>query len=158
MSADRPDEFDDPRPRRRPTDDWDDRDLRSDYGDEREPPAPPEWRPPPKSHGFGFWMAVLWTLLYFVVTQVVAGMVFGILIIGIALAPEIRKNGMDALQPDKLGQRSGEAASWREAYPQPARYGRGRRHKLSDLAPRLLSVAIVGGRQAADELTVCHGQ
>jgi uncharacterized protein len=100
MSADRPDEFDDPRPRprRRPADDWDDRERLSDYGDE----PPPEWAPPPKKHGFGFWMAALWTLLYFVVTQVVAGMVFGVLIIGIALAPEIRKNGMDALQPDKL--------------------------------------------------------
>ena len=42
----------------------------------REPP--PEWRPPPKAPGFGFWMAVVWTLLYFVVTQVVAGMVFGV--------------------------------------------------------------------------------
>jgi len=100
MSADRPDEFDDPRPRRR-EDDWDDpdRDLRSDYGDEREPLPPP----PPKKHGFGFWMAALWTLLYFVVTQVVAGVVFMALIFGIALVPEIRKNGLnETLKPDKL--------------------------------------------------------
>jgi membrane protease YdiL (CAAX protease family) len=52
--------------------------------------------------GFGFWMAVLWSLLYFVATQIVAGMVFGGLFLGIALVPEFRQHGMDALQPARL--------------------------------------------------------
>jgi membrane protease YdiL (CAAX protease family) len=47
-------------------------------------------------------MAALWTLLYFVVTQVVAGIVFTVLIFGIAMAPELREHGIDALKPDKL--------------------------------------------------------
>src|SRR5262249_21884081 len=44
------------------------------------PPAPP---PDP---GFGFWMAVVWCLLYVVAMQIVAGLLFGIPIIFIAIA------------------------------------------------------------------------
>src|SRR4051794_4986468 len=42
--------------------------LRRDYSD---PPVP-------RTPGFGFWLAVAWALLYFVATQVVGGIVFGI--------------------------------------------------------------------------------
>jgi uncharacterized protein len=68
-----------------------DHDSKHDYGDF------------PQRPGFGFWMAVAWTLLYLVVTQIVAGIVFGILIFGVALIPEIRENGMEVLtNPAKL--------------------------------------------------------
>lgn len=90
MSTDRPDDLDDLPPRRP------DRAPRDDYGEVVPPPRPL------KKRGFGFWMAVVWSLLYFAVTQIIAGIGFGVLIIGIALIPEIRKHGMDALQPDKL--------------------------------------------------------
>lgn len=105
MSANRPDEFDDrsPRPRVPPFDPDDPhRDMRADYGDHPDDgrPAP---RPPRTPGGFGFWMAALWTLLYFVLTQVVAGIGFMILIFGIFLVPEIRANGWEVVSdPRKL--------------------------------------------------------
>lgn len=88
MSADRPDDFDDP-----------DREVRLDYDDRYPPPWP---RRPAAKPGFGFWMSVVWCLLYVAVTQIIAGIVFGILIFGIALAPEFRQHGMDALRPDRF--------------------------------------------------------
>jgi len=53
--------------------------------------------------GFGFWMAVVWCMLYLVVTQILAGLLLGIPIIGIALIPEFQQNGMEVLNdPAKL--------------------------------------------------------
>src|SRR2546421_3737756 len=54
------------------------------------------------------------------------------------------------LQTDKLLERVGEAAGWRETYAQAARDGCRHRDIISDPVPRGLSVAIVGGCQAAD--------
>ena len=89
MSTDRPDDFDDvPTLRPLPPDDSRDDVQRDDYRDYR-PPMPP------RKPGFGFWLAVLWSLLYFVVTQIIAGIGFMILFFGIALAPEIKRNGWD---------------------------------------------------------------
>ncbi len=92
------------------TDDFD------DYDDAMPPSDPPVLRPlhPDKMSreelrakylkpGFGFWMAVLWCVLYLLVTQIVAGIVFGIPIIGIAMIPEFQENGMEVLNdPAKL--------------------------------------------------------
>jgi membrane protease YdiL (CAAX protease family) len=47
-------------------------------------------------------MAVVWSLLYFVATQIVLGIVLGIVIFGIALIPEFQEHGMDALEPGRL--------------------------------------------------------
>ena len=98
MSADRPDDLDDVPPRL--PHEPEDPQLRADFGegpDDRRP-LPPSPRPA----GFGFWMAALWTLVYFLVTQVAAGLVFTVLIFGVAMAPELREHGIDALQPDRL--------------------------------------------------------
>src|SRR5215204_3484405 len=93
MSTDRPDDTDDlPTLRPLPADDREA--LARDY---REPPAGPRRRP-----GFGFWVALLWSLLYFFATQMVLGVLFLVLFIGIALIPEFREHGMDALEPDRL--------------------------------------------------------
>ena len=124
-----PTSFDDPRPHRRPADEGDDHGA-AEPADDRD-----DWPPPRRrSTGFGFWMAVLWTLLYFVVTQIVAGMVFGILHIGIALVPEIRKNGMDALQPDKLN-------AWMQSPDRGGRHPvRRRRHPGHRAGPELVTL------------------
>lgn len=42
--------------------------------------------------GFGFWLAVAWTLLYFVATQIIAGIIFGIPIILIAMVLDGKLN------------------------------------------------------------------
>jgi uncharacterized protein len=55
-------------------DDYDD-DQRYDYGDPP-PRRRPDWLPEPRP-GFGFWMAVVWCLLYFVVMQFIAAIVIG---------------------------------------------------------------------------------
>src|SRR5947208_1281161 len=95
MSADRPDDFDDvPLLRPLPPGGSGDDPIRDDYRDARPP------RPRRKS-GFGFWMAVLWTLVYFLLTQVFAGVGFLILIFGIALALE-RNGGEIVSDPAKL--------------------------------------------------------
>src|SRR6187397_18541 len=87
MSTDRTDEFDDLPTLRpvRPGDNGDDHD-RDDYRDDRPPP-------PPRKPGFGFWMAVAWSLLYFVVTQFIGALALGIPIIGIALVIDAQRNG-----------------------------------------------------------------
>jgi membrane protease YdiL (CAAX protease family) len=103
MSTERPDEFDEiPSRDRDPDVDryGPDRDLRDDYRDDQDREHRPP--PPPRKKGFGFWMAVIWSLLYFVATQFVAGIVFGIVILGGALAIEAIRNGNDVLKPDKL--------------------------------------------------------
>jgi CAAX protease family protein len=91
MSTDRPDDFDDVPTLRpvRPGDNGDDRE-RDDDRDDRPPP-------PPRKPGFGFWMAVVWALLYFVFAQFIAGVALALVIYGIALYPEIRQNGMDVV-------------------------------------------------------------
>src|SRR5262245_21187015 len=96
MSTERPDDFDDtPVLRPLPSTSGDDG-LRDDYRDSR--PTVPRRKP-----RFGFWMAVAWALLYFAITQLVAGVVFGILIFGIALVPEVQQNGWGVLgDPVKL--------------------------------------------------------
>src|SRR5262245_9025138 len=97
MSTDRPEEFDDvstlrPIP---PGGNGDDRE-RDEYRDHR--PTPPTRAP-----GFGFWLAVVWALLYFVVTQLIAGVLFTVLFFGIALAAEItQKGGCVDADPCKL--------------------------------------------------------
>ena len=90
MSTDRPDSSEDlddiPTLRPvRPGDDGDDRE-RDDYRDDLPPP-------PPRKPGFGFWLAVVWALLYFVVTQIIAGIGFT----SIALVPEVQRNGWDVV-------------------------------------------------------------
>jgi CAAX protease family protein len=90
MSTDRPDSSEDLddiptlRPVRRGDngDDWDRDDFRDDL-----PPLPP------RKPGFGFWLAVVWALLYFVVTQIIAGIGFT----SIALVPEVQRNGWDVV-------------------------------------------------------------
>ncbi|MBO0700118.1 MAG: CPBP family intramembrane metalloprotease, partial [Zavarzinella sp.] len=78
----------------------DDRELPRDYRDGQRRDY---WEPPPPlKPGFGFWMAVVWSLLYFVATQIVLGIVFGIVIFGIAMIPEFQEHGMDALEPGRL--------------------------------------------------------
>lgn len=95
MSVNRPDEFDEIPSLRRPSDaDAPARDLRDDFED--------DWRPVPRRPGFGFWMAVVWTLLYFAVTQLVAGVVCAVLVFGVALGIEVARNGSDALKPDQI--------------------------------------------------------
>src|SRR6266513_4539347 len=61
------------------------------------------------------------------------------------------------LQPDKFRERVGEPPGWRETHAQATWDRRGGRDMISDLAPRGLPVAIVGGCQAADEVAVWHG-
>ncbi|HKB02922.1 MAG TPA: CPBP family intramembrane glutamic endopeptidase [Gemmataceae bacterium] len=106
MSIDRPDDTDD-LPTLRPLPPEEREALERDYGepppDERDGQRRDFREPPPRRRPrFGFWLAVLWSLLYFVATQVVFGVVFAILIYGIALIPEFREHGMDALDPDRL--------------------------------------------------------
>jgi membrane protease YdiL (CAAX protease family) len=86
------------------TDDFDDvPDLRPLPPGLREREFSRDYDDMPRRPGFGFWMAVAWTLLYLVVTQIVAGIVFGIPIIGIAMIPEFQQNGMQVLtDPAKL--------------------------------------------------------
>jgi membrane protease YdiL (CAAX protease family) len=75
------DDFDDvpshrePSPDRRPGR----RSYDDDRDDFREPPLPP------RKPGFGFWLAVAWTALYFVATQIVIAMVIAIPVIIIAM-------------------------------------------------------------------------
>jgi membrane protease YdiL (CAAX protease family) len=91
MSTDRPDDLDAPTLSPVPPDDREGR------------PRDDDRAPPPRRPGFGFWLAVAWCLLYVVVTQVVAGIVFGIPIYGIALIPELQQNGGAILaDPNKL--------------------------------------------------------
>jgi hypothetical protein len=47
-------------------------------------------------------MAVLWSLLYFGVTQFVAGIFFGIPILAIAVGIEVARKGNDALKPENI--------------------------------------------------------
>src|SRR2546427_2316814 len=61
------------------------------------------------------------------------------------------------LQTDEFRERVGEAERWREPEAKAARDGCGPRDISSELAPGGLSVAIVGGSQAADEVVVGHG-
>lgn len=96
MSADRPDDFDDVPPRlpHQP----DDPDLRADYGE-----GPADRRPlppPPADTGFGFWMAVVWCVLFFAATQIVIGLACGVPIILTAMVLEARDQPgpMDAEQ------------------------------------------------------------
>ena len=104
MSTDRPNDLDAPTLRPLPPEDRE-IDLARDYGE-----SPPDdrvghrrdWEPPRRSPGFGFWLAVLWSLLYFVATQIVLGVAFLLLFLGIALIPEFREHGMDALEPSRL--------------------------------------------------------
>jgi membrane protease YdiL (CAAX protease family) len=89
MSADQADDFDDV-PRLMPLpQSAAERALRDDYRD----------RLPRRKPGFGFWLAVLWTLLYFFVTQFVLGVAFGIVIIPVALFldGQLQGNGMPDL-------------------------------------------------------------
>src|SRR5262245_89702 len=105
MSTDRPEDFDDV-PTLRPIPPGDNRDdrERDEYRDHR--PTPPTRAP-----GFGFWLAVVWALLYFVVTQLIAGVFFTVLFFGIALAPEIQQNGWGIVEdPAKLRE-------WTESLP-----------------------------------------
>lgn len=97
MSTDRPDDFDDLadlRPRSPADRDVPDRELRDAYRD--------DWEPPPRKPGFGFWMAVVWTLLYFAVTQLIAGVFFAIVVYGVALAIEVIQNGSGALEGKQI--------------------------------------------------------
>src|SRR6476619_2387977 len=90
MSTDRPDSTEDlddiPTLRPIPSGDNGDDRERDDYRDDRP-------RTPPRKPGFGFWMAVAWSLLYFVVTQFIGALALGIPIIGIALIVDTQING-----------------------------------------------------------------
>jgi len=99
MSTDRPDDFDDVPIRRSlpPGGSGDDR-LRDDYRDY--PPLRPRRKP-----GFGIWMAVLWALVYFKVTQIIGAIALGIPIIIVALMIDAQRNGNGALNdPSKLNE------------------------------------------------------
>jgi uncharacterized protein len=62
-----------------------DRDLRANSSDTGEPEPEP---------GFGFWMAVVWCILFFVATQIIIGLACGIPLILIATIPDIvNQNG-----------------------------------------------------------------
>ena len=88
MSADRPDDFDDDLPPRRPADrDWPPRDPDGDDSDWRPEP------PPPRRPGFGFWKSVLGCLAYLFVTQIVTLLVCGIPVVLVFMVIEIAKNG-----------------------------------------------------------------
>ena len=90
MSADRPDDFDDvPNLRSIPSAASDDG-LRADYRDEL----------PPRKPGFGFWMAVVWCILYVLVMQVLAACVCGLPIYAVALGIEVAQNGMEAVKDE----------------------------------------------------------
>jgi len=67
-----------------------DADLRIDFVDDYEPPPPPII--PPPDPGFGFWMAVVWCLLYFAVMQILAAIVFGLPIMFVAVAINMANN------------------------------------------------------------------
>ena len=90
MSTERPDDFDDT-PMLRP--------LPPTSGDDGLPDDDRDVRPPmpPGKPGFGFWTGDRLGLLYFAVTQIIAGIGFTILIFGIALFPEIQQNGWDVV-------------------------------------------------------------
>jgi membrane protease YdiL (CAAX protease family) len=89
MSSDRRDDFDDI-PDLLPVTPSE-RELRADYRD-------PLFQPRP---GFGFWMAVVWSIFFFAVTQIILGLMCGVPIIGAAVFLEARqKNG--PLDSDEL--------------------------------------------------------
>lgn len=75
------DDFDDVPPRREPPPER--RPVRRSYDDEREDFRDPPLRP--RKPGFGFWLAVLWTALYFFATQFVIALVIAIPVIIIAM-------------------------------------------------------------------------
>jgi CAAX protease family protein len=52
---------------------------------------------PRRDSGFGFWLAVVWCVLYVVLSQIVVGVVLLILLYAIFLYPEIRDKGLDAV-------------------------------------------------------------
>src|SRR6476469_6070252 len=99
MSTDRPDDFDDvPTLRPIPVGGAGNNHLRDDFRDY------PQSRPRRKT-GFGFWMAVLWALVYFLATQVIGAIVLGIPIIGLALVIDAQRNGNGVLNdPSKLNE------------------------------------------------------
>jgi uncharacterized protein len=84
MSTDRPDDLDDvPTLHPLPADDREA--LERDYGEPPLlPPRRPAWLPEPKP-GFGFWMAVVWCLFYFVVMQFIGAIVVGVPAIIVAM-------------------------------------------------------------------------
>jgi membrane protease YdiL (CAAX protease family) len=102
MSTDRPDDADDiPTLHPLPPDDWHpDADPRAGAGDDRRGRRPPrdDYDVPPPRQGFGFWMSVVWCLLFFVVTQIVIGLACGIPIILVAVV--VDQKGAPA--PDKM--------------------------------------------------------
>lgn len=73
MSTDRPDDLDAPVLRPVPPDGGDNE--RRDYWEPRPRPEP----------GFGFWMAVVWCVFFFVVTQIVIGLACGVPILLVAV-------------------------------------------------------------------------
>jgi CAAX protease family protein len=72
-------------------------DLRIEYADYGEPPPPPRPPLPPPDPGFGFWMAVVWCVLFLLVTQVLAGVFCGVPIVLLAIAIEAAQNGPGAV-------------------------------------------------------------
>src|SRR5437764_955641 len=102
MSTDRPDDLDDvPTLRPLPPADW--QALERDYGEPPPPPGPPPLPPwvPPLKPGFGFWMAVVWCVFFFVVTQIVIGVACGVPIVLIAVFTDAaNQNGPP--NPDQL--------------------------------------------------------
>ena len=84
MSTDHPDDLPSLRPL--PPDDFDDDPDRGlvPPGHVRQDPDYDDLGPPPRP-GFGFWMAAVWCLLFFVVTQVIVGLACGIPLILVAL-------------------------------------------------------------------------
>jgi uncharacterized protein len=96
MSADRPDDLDDvPTNRSNPEMDADDA-LRQDYEEPYRGPRP-DWRPKRKP-GFGFWLAVAWSVLYFVVTQIM-GAIIAIPIIIVVVVADAGPNGQPPADP-----------------------------------------------------------
>jgi membrane protease YdiL (CAAX protease family) len=98
MSTDRPDDFDEiPSLRPLPPADADDPDY-DRRRDDRD-----DWRPVPRKPGYGFWMSVVWCLLFFAVTQVVIGMFCGVpIILAAAMVEAANQKGPPPEDPNAL--------------------------------------------------------
>lgn len=96
MSTGRSDDFDDLPTIRSNSESDADEAVRRDY-EEPYRSSRPDWRPKRKP-GFGFWLAVAWTLLYFVSTQVVGAIIL-VPILLVMMVAEAGPNGQPPADP-----------------------------------------------------------